>query len=75
MPDHGGEDKGENIGQHKVQDQQNQNVSKGIAQNLKGIRISEYGNVVVQTDKFFDQALPCSTQKSLSKRYKGVGKT
>ena len=26
MPDHGGEDKGENIGQHKVQDQQNQNV-------------------------------------------------
>ena len=47
MPDHGGEDKRENIGQHKVQDQQNQNVSKGIAQNLKGIRISEYGNVVV----------------------------
>ena len=55
MPDHGGEDKGENIGQHKVQDQQNQNVSKGIAQNLKGIRISEYGNVVVQTDKLFDR--------------------
>ena len=29
--------------------------NKGIAQNLKGIRISEYGNVVVQTDKFFDR--------------------
>ena len=29
--------------------------NKGIAQNLKGIRISKYGNVVVQTDKFFDR--------------------
>ena len=38
MPDHGGEDKGENIGQHKVQDQQNQNVKQGYCQNLKGIR-------------------------------------
>lgn len=74
MPDHGGEDKGENIRQHKVQDQQNQNVSKGIAQNLKGIRISEYGNVVVQTDKFLT-GFTMFHSKSLSKRYKGVGKT
>ena len=29
--------------------------NKGIAQNLTGIRIPEYGNVVIKTDKLFDR--------------------